>query len=269
VSGDGEPGTSRRKSLPRTESCFDLAGHALAQALTVPKAQGSMLQGRPTRYTTARTIIHGIDEAMASGPGRPWQNRTLGQAQDVRPWIEAPATIDPLIVGNLGRFMTLLPPSPRVLDVGCYGGYCYDWLERRHPGLAYTGIDVDAEAIEAARTAHAGSPARFAVGDLFDLEPIIAEYGPFDAALCLRVVIHTPYLYKSLQQLSRAAPVTLVGLRIGGKDEAREILDEVSGERHFWRAFSADAIARSVPAGIPHRLHFDHGYHSLVLGKSL
>jgi trans-aconitate methyltransferase len=224
-----------------------------------------MLQGRATRYTTARTISQDIDETITAGPGRPWQNYTLGQAQDVRRWIAAPATIDPRIVGNLERFARLLPHNPRVIDVGCYGGYCHDWLARRFPGLAYTGIDVNAEAVDAAREAHAGTPARFAVGDLFDLGPTIAEHGPFDAALCLRVVIHTPWLAKSLRQLASAAPVALVGLRIGATDEARETLDEVSGERHFWRVFSPRTIARSVPPGVSHEIHLDHAYHSLVM----
>ena len=227
-----------------------------------------MLQGRPTRYTTARTIIHSIDEAMASGPGRrPWQNHTLGQAQDVLRWIEAPATIDPRIVGNLERFARLLPPNPRVLDVGCYGGYCYDWLARKCPGLVYTGIDVDAAAVYAARAAHTGSPATFALGDMFDLKSTIAQSGPFDAVLCLRVVIHTPWLAKSLRQLATAAPVALVGLRVGATDEARETLDEISGERHFWRTFTPGTIARSVPPGVSHELHLDHAYHSLVMRR--
>ena len=227
-----------------------------------------MLQGRPTRYTTARTIIHGIDETMVAGQGRPWQNHTLGQAQDVRPWIDAPTTIDPRISGNLERFARLLPRIPTVLDVGCYGGYCYDWLSKRFPGLLYTGIDVDAAAIDAARRAHKGRPlARFAVGDLFDLAPTVAEYGPFDAVLCLRVVIHTPWLDKSLRQLAKAAPVALVGLRIGATDEARETLDEISGERHFWRVFTPQTIAGSVPPDMSHELHLDHAYHSLVLRR--
>jgi len=228
------------------------------------------LAPRKTIYRTVRTIYGAdvIDRAMGrEETDRRWQNETLGQSQDVREWIEEPAGIDSRIVGNLCRFSGMIRVGDRILDVGCYGGYAFDWLKPRTANFEYVGIDVNAQSVAAAGEAHKGTSAVFATGDLFDLGPTIREHGPFDAALCLRVVIHTPHLHKSLAQLCAAAPVILVGLRMSKDDEdvAIERHDELSGKRHFFRWFSRKTVTDAVPKGFRAWIHNDGSYQSLVL----
>lgn len=223
------------------------------------------LAGRPVRYESVRRIDENIDAAMAGERGRPWQNKTLGQSQDVRPWI-AGKTIDGRIVANLERFAGMLKPGDKVLDVGCYGGYCFGWLAARVPGLQYVGIDINRGTVEAAAAAHWGRDAAvFDVGDLFDLAPTVARHGPFDAALCLRVVIHTPWLDRAFEQLSSAAPLALVGMRISKKNSAAERIDRVSGKRHFYRVYNPRTVASLVPEGVRHKVFADKPYQSVVL----
>lgn len=225
------------------------------------------LDRRPVAYKRLRRITRDIDAEMSRGAGRPWQNPTLGQSQDVRAWIADPAAIHFKIIANLERFAGMLAPGARILDVGCYGGYCRGWLAQRVPGLRYVGIDINPATVAAAAALQAGPEAIYEVGDLFDLAPTIARHGPFDAALCLRVVIHTPWLDRSLAQLAGAAPIALVGLRIGAVDVAHERLDQVSGERHYFREFTAASVAAAVPAGVAHVLHPDRPYQSLVMSS--
>jgi SAM-dependent methyltransferase len=68
----------------------------------------------------------------------------------------------------------LLPAAGTVLDVGCGPGEITCELARRHPHLAFAGIDHSAQAIRRA-TAHAArlslTNVRFTVGDAEDLPP--------------------------------------------------------------------------------------------------
>jgi SAM-dependent methyltransferase len=228
----------------------------------------SPLRERKTAYRTVGIHTGDIDQAMTAAPGeRPWQNPTLTQSQDVRGWIADPESIDERIRPNLQRFASLLKPGARVLDVGCFGGYAAGFLASRVPGLEYVGVDILEEVVAAAAQASQVPGAVFEVGDLFDLGPTVARHGPFDAALCLRVVIHLPHLDRSLGQLLAAAPLALVGLRVG-PDEAIERLDTVSGERHFFRRFSLRTIEASLPEGASYELHADGSYDSLVLRRA-
>lgn len=227
---------------------------------------GSALAFRPTQYQVVRKLTENIDAEIAA---RPWANKTLTQAQDVRAWIDDPSQIDARIGAQLERFASLLAPGARVLDVGCFGGYCFDWLRTRVPGLTYVGVDVLEEVVAAAANAHPDDMAcEFFTGDLFDLDDTENLHGPFDAALCLRVVVHTPWLDRALAQLASAAPVSLVGLRTAPRDEAEERMDTVSGERHFFRRYSLRTIEAAIPKGCSYDLHNDGAYESLVLRRA-
>lgn len=226
----------------------------------------SLLGGRAVKYYTRRVFRDGaIDAAISKGAGRPWQNYTLGQSQNVSEWITDPGLVDTRIIPNLERFAALLKPGARVLDVGCYGGYGFDWLAMRVPDLHYVGVDIEPRAVREAKKAHTGTEAVFDTGDIYDLAPTIAKHGPFDAVLCLRVVIHVPWLEKCLEQLSAAAPLALVGLRVGENDIARQRVDEVSGETHFFRVYSWPTVVACLPKGKRHAYYPDQPYQSLVM----
>ena len=61
-----------------------------------------------------------------------------------------------------------------VNDLGCGYGALYDFLVARYPGVAYHGIDVAEEMVQAARTRLAATSATFARGDIPDR---VTDYG--------------------------------------------------------------------------------------------
>lgn len=227
------------------------------------------LTERETRYRNVRVIHEGIDAAIIATEG--WRNPTLGQSQNVQEWISDPKRVDWRIRKNLSRFASLLTPSaatPRVIDVGCYGGYAFDWLERKIPGVRYLGVDIEPGFVEAAARAHAGKAASFSVGNALDLnQHFLDRHGTFDAALCLRLVIHLPFLDRIFEGLMRAAPLALVGLRLAPKDCAVERIDDVSGQRHFYRWFSLATVERAIPLGCEWKIYRDGSYDSLVIRR--
>lgn len=226
------------------------------------------LSARKTKYRTLRVITENIDQEIALSKGG-FINPTLGQAQDVRPWISSPELVDWRIKGNLERFASLLPVAPRVLDVGCYGGYAFDWLRQKSPSIDYLGVDIEPGYVKDAAESHKHlAGAKFTAGNALDLNSHFRDkHGDFDAALCLRLVIHLPFLEAVLAGLMRMAPLALVGLRISSADRAVERLDEVSGQRHFYRWFSEATIRRSIPTGCKPEIYRDGSYDSLVVRR--
>lgn len=74
-------------------------------------------------------------------------------------------------------------PGLRVLDIGCGPGSLIEHL----PGVAYTGTDLSAAYIDAARRRY-GDRGRFRVGRVDDLDP--AELGEFDVVIAKSLLHH-------------------------------------------------------------------------------
>jgi len=71
-----------------------------------------------------------------------------------------------------------------ILDLGCYGGYLYDWLiAQKADGFIYTGVDFN---ISEAAKAHWRSSAYFVQRDILDYTE------PADYVFCARVLMHQP-----------------------------------------------------------------------------
>jgi SAM-dependent methyltransferase len=87
-------------------------------------------------------------------------------------------------LGEIRRAATASDPR-RVVDLGCGEGIVAGMLREDLPEMEYLGVDLSAEAVEAARTLQPGL--EFRVGSVFDPpdEPRSA-----DLALCLEVVEH-------------------------------------------------------------------------------
>ncbi len=74
-------------------------------------------------------------------------------------------------------------PGERVLDFGCGPGTMFPYLGK----VAYTGIDLNGDHIESAKTLY-GEKATFHCGSLETLEKEVP--GPFDLAICIGVLHH-------------------------------------------------------------------------------
>lgn len=83
------------------------------------------------------------------------------------------------IFDHLGR------PFGRVLDVGCAAGGLGSALAEKFPLVSYTGVDINEQAVEAAkaRSGEYPMPASFKCGDIVTLPPLPGE--PFDTVISL------------------------------------------------------------------------------------
>lgn len=106
------------------------------------------------------------------------------QSQDVRPWIVNPRLIDK-VQKNWKPLVAVLKSGDSLLDVGCYGGYLYDYFLSQGIGLEYTGIDTNKAAIEAAHKAH-GEALTFSCVDAHRVQ------GTWDYVMASRVLMHVP-----------------------------------------------------------------------------
>ncbi len=211
---------------------------------------------------TGEVVTDRIDEFMTRGDSeRPWQVFELTQNQDVTQWIANPAAIEliPPVLADLARRLRGLPgPRPiRLLDVGCYGGYAFDYLRNAFadtPGaLDYTGVDVQPAAVEAARLAHAGlADARFEVGDVFRLTATWPTPA-FDVVLAYRVLHHLPHFEQCLAQLAGVARHFVhLALPLAERDQCQR-MEEISrtdqrAVHSYFRHFSADTVRRAAAA---------------------
>lgn len=204
-----------------------------------------------------------FDRRMAEGEGeRPWQSFELTQREDVSAWIEEPAKIQKIQpnLKDLRQLALSLPRPVTVLDVGCYGGYVYDYLSRyvfNDPSeLSYLGVDVDPRVARAAAAIHEGSPnCRFEEGDLYNLSEAYAE-NSFDIVLCSRVLIHVSHYEKAIAELFRVSRKAVIAvLEVAPRAELQRIhrknLDTGVELDYFFRKYTSDeliSVARSLGA---------------------
>jgi SAM-dependent methyltransferase len=89
------------------------------------------------------------------------------------------------LLPTLKQFLALLPPSPKVLDLGCGAGY--ESMRLRRLGAAVTGVDFSEEPIRIAREKN--PDIRFEIGDFRYLSP---DLGRFDGIAAIASLIHIP-----------------------------------------------------------------------------
>jgi SAM-dependent methyltransferase len=154
-------------------------------------------------------VFENIDEFIMSGEGeRPWQVFELTQNQNVIAWIKNPDAIELIqpVLTDLSERLTQHPSPLRILDVGCYGGYVFDYIKtisaNWKTSFEYTGVDVQKRVIRDARLAHLDDErATFQEGDLFHLSQQFPA-NSFDVAVCYRVLHHLPHFQDCVHELS-------------------------------------------------------------------
>lgn len=90
-----------------------------------------------------------------------------------------------ILLTVLKRFVAFLPPSPKVLDLGCGAGY--ESMRLKRLGAAVTGVDFSEEPIKIAREKN--PDIRFEILDFRYLDPGL---GRFDGVVAAASLIHIP-----------------------------------------------------------------------------
>lgn len=171
-----------------------------------------VLRKRKVKLDRIETVYDDFDSFMTRGKGkRPWQVFELNQSEDVIDWIKNPKKIRKLqpILKDLSIRLTRLARPVKILDVGCYGGYLFDYLRKfcfkNLSEFSYLGIDIDEPSIEAARKIHRNwENAQFSVGDIYNLQKDFKR-NSFDIVCCYRLLIHIPFLKKTTKNFYHVA----------------------------------------------------------------
>ena len=156
---------------------------------------------------------------------RQWEVEELIQSENTDDWIASPDKISKIQynLNDLKQELSNLKPPLRILDVGCYTGYLYDYLLKyvfKNPlEFHYTGIDVNAEAIAHAKKRHIENEnSEFLVGDIYDLQNKFGS-NTFDVVCCYRVLIHIPFFKDAIQNMYNvASQLVHTVLRVSDKD---------------------------------------------------
>lgn len=217
----------------------------------------SALTKRRVTLEFVETVYQDIDGFITKGEvERSWQVFELTQSQDVREWIDDPDKIEGIQPNlfHLSKMLRKLPPPVKIIDVGCYGGYLYDYLRtnvfKNIADFSYTGVDIQGPAIEAAKEMHKGfDNAQFLVGDIFDLKQKFGKCS-FNVAVCSRVLIHLPHFEKAIDNLYHtASDFTFVVLKTDNGPSCIKVkeTDTDTGKEVFYfiRSFS-DKMVKNV-----------------------
>ena len=183
----------------------------------------------------------------------------LTQSENITEWIEYPENIPENIQKTFRNYISQVEEmlknnnSLTVLDVGCLGGYLYDFMKKYIPfnktKIHYVGIDIRPDAIKGAKRLHRNCKnAKFMVGDIFKLSKVMSK-AVFDVVMCSRVLIHLPHFDEGMRNLIYATRLkTFIIAKITGKTTcALKIKINVkTGELmpYFYRTFSYKDIER-------------------------
>ena len=94
------------------------------------------------------------------------------------------------IVPFLQRAMADLPDNPACLDLFCADGYYSCWMGQSRPDAVITGVDLDAQEIERAKTAASVLGIQNATFTLQDVWTFIAQPAQYDLVMCAGGLYH-------------------------------------------------------------------------------
>jgi len=107
-----------------------------------------------------------------------------------------------LVWPELLKFCELVRENDLVLDVGCGNGRLLNVFKNKK--INYIGIDNSASLIKLAKNNYFNSNCKFLVGNILDLDKVVA--GQFDFIFCIAVLHHIPgqeLQVKALKQLRK------------------------------------------------------------------
>jgi 2-polyprenyl-3-methyl-5-hydroxy-6-metoxy-1,4-benzoquinol methylase len=124
----------------------------------------------------------------------------------------------------LKQFVSLLPSSPRILDLGCGAGY--ESMRLRQLGADVTGIDYSEEPIRIARLKN--PDCRF---EIMDFREIDASLGCFDGIVALASLIHIAeneltLVFQNMKKVLKMSGYILIAIVEGrGLSEERSFIE--------------------------------------------
>lgn len=172
----------------------------------------------------------------------------------------------------LRRFLGLLPPGGRVLDLCCGAGY-ESWRVREL-GFEAVGLDLSAGSLAIARERNPDIP--FYQGDLLE---DYSHIGPVDGILCFAGLVHVetpdlPTAFRRMGQVLRPGGYMVAAVREGhGRMEANSVV-EIDGEtydRNFI-AHSLEELTGAMGAGFAYIEELESDmpiWHSYLFRKTL
>ncbi|MCL1951751.1 MAG: class I SAM-dependent methyltransferase [Oscillospiraceae bacterium] len=145
------------------------------------------------------------------------------------------------LLGTLRYFLSLLPPAPRVLDLGCGAGY--ESMRLRGLGAEVVGVDYSEAPLKIAREKN--PDCRFERMDFRQLGPAL---GQFDGIAAIASLIHIPdgeleQVFRGMRSVLVPGGFALVILVEGeGLSAERSFLER--GGKHYDRYFYLHSRAR-------------------------
>jgi trans-aconitate methyltransferase len=137
-----------------------------------------------------------------------------------------------VLMPTIHEFLSHLPPTPRVLDLGCGPGH--ESMRLASAGASVLGLDLSDECIRVAR--ERCPQCQFAVGDFRDLD---MRFGTFQGVFAAASIIHV-----CPQEL--AALMGRIANILDGRGRLLAIVQDGDGSREHWPVIDGRKLKRTI-----------------------
>jgi predicted TPR repeat methyltransferase len=146
----------------------------------------------------------------------------------------------------LKYFISLLPQSPKILDLGCGAGY--ESMRLRHLGASVTGVDYSEEPIKIARQKN--PDCRF---EIMDFRMLSDDLGYFDGILAAAALIHISdyelgLVFQNMKKVLKESGYVLIMVIEGqGLSEERTFIEH-KGKRYkrYFYLHNEDSLSKAA-----------------------
>ncbi len=178
-----------------------------------------------------------------------WKTESMGQGTKI--------DSDHSVLCGIDRLVKITNPGYSILDVGCYHGDVYDYVN--DIGVDYLGIDLFESHIAEAKRKH--KDAKFKVEDLFQLKESA------DIVFCSRVLMHIPDFELAVSKLIYAAKKYAILVLPIGKPEVMVENGGINPEHNvYFRRFSLEEV-EEVLRGCNYEIEKNKPYSTIVVTK--